>query len=179
MKTTIKSIKTGTYYKISIKNSNSIKLKHLLEQLNFNPKYTSVFLNDKKADLNTKIYQFDKIYLIPALEERPSNKSLIKDDFPDLLLLDQLKLTKINPNSLLKERQCFKCGIKLYFRHYICENRKKSLESLIKTWQSSHVEIYCCNCYHEIDTERMLEEICILAQIQICSTCNKIVNFQI
>lgn len=177
MKTKIKSIKTGTYYNISIKSSNFIKVKHLLEQLNFNPKYTSVFLNDEKADLNTKIYQFDKIFLIPFLEERPRSESLIKDEFPDLLLLDQLRLTKIDPDTLLKERQCFKCGKNLYFRHYLSGNKSTPIESLIKTWQSVQVEIYCCNCYEKVDIERMLEEISILKPINVCSTCNKIINF--
>lgn len=173
MKNIINSINTEIYYSISIKKET--KVKYLLKQLNFNPESTFILVNHRKADLNSKIYQLDKIILITSLEQPPSNKSLIKDALPDLLLLDELRLTKVDPDTLLKERKCFKCGNQLYFRYYISQNRNEYAENLIKTWQSPQVEIYCCTCYNLIEKERMLEEICIL---QICGNCWKFIKIK-
>lgn len=83
MKTAIGSIETGIYYKISIK-SLSTKVAHMLKQLNFNPDYTTVFINDIKVGKNSRIHKKDKIMLYTSWDACPNFKPLVKEAFPDL-----------------------------------------------------------------------------------------------
>ncbi|MGV9197648.1 MAG: hypothetical protein ACOC44_01105 [Promethearchaeia archaeon] len=63
---------------------------------------------------------------------------------------EELKLKNIQKflgEKELRERYCWKCGKKLSFTEYLHRNLDISPKRLVELWQSSYVEIYCCNCH--------------------------------
>ena len=53
----------------------------------------------------------------------------------------------------MKERSCFKCFKKLDYTDFKHTNNKQSEPFLKKLWQSTHIEIFCCECYNVMGLE--------------------------
>ncbi|MBD3341225.1 MAG: hypothetical protein GF353_19115 [Candidatus Lokiarchaeota archaeon] len=72
--------------------------------------------------------------------------------------LRKANIKKYVTNKLLRERKCWKCKKRLKFWQYSAINIDTSPRKLIEIWQSSHIEILCCNCFDKVKKQAKLSK---------------------
>jgi Leucine-rich repeat (LRR) protein len=59
----------------------------------------------------------------------------------------------------LRDRTCFKCGREIKFGEFFLRNRSIPTKRLIKLWNNTNIEYYCCLCYDTYKKRRKIEKI--------------------
>ena len=57
-------------------------------------------------------------------------------------------------------RRCYGCGKYLHRMHFINaeQNDKYEFHYLKKIWENDEIELYCCNCYEDIEKSFRIAE---------------------
>ena len=61
---------------------------------------------------------------------------------------------------MTKIRRCYGCGEYLVYKHYRdgIANYHLPLDYLIEIWENDKIELYCCNCYEDIEKSFRIAE---------------------